>query len=687
MGAFLDGDNPSDARFVAAGVSEALAEIRRRGFSRLLGYDSEAEFVGLLARFAIPSPAAKEIQISAEEVLVALEGAGLLSSRAFQEIPAPADEVLVEMEDTGPLSSRPEKTQRLSSTSTDEPADEAQELANSLLVLDAELDALGVESHDRLRPIAVVADSWGNPPPELPEEMMEIAEAVRLAGNRAALIAVIDEDGWTRLLNKLRAHRLAAIAALDTREALDAAAAAKRLQDLERQLQFRPLWRDGATVDEVMEALYQVCGEEFGRVSSFYSLRTLLDEQRPLEHLIGDILSLGADDRNPSGFREGARLRADACAEEARRRKDELFAAAQDHLGETGVHQLERYFATIEDTVGYRAIRGLRTPWLEIMRLRIERLDPEDLPPPPAIPPPSRFFGVELEVALRAALHEHDRVDVAHSLLTHLGLPCYTGREPQGVRPWKVLTDASVRPADPVSAGHGLEIVTPPLHGQTGAADLARVCAGLRHLGVHEGHPTTGTHVTINAPELVGIRGVPHQVALLRSYAYNELAISSFLDVSRMDPMGYGGHPLSTMGREEHAVLGHFAAGTDRLQPDVPITGVLPRDRILGKRARVNLSGLVGPKRAVEFRQMEGTLDAERILMWAHAMSFLVDEAARRPDHVALLELGYDENGAPTSISPAGSFHVMSPSPPPRPTSQSAQERPSRAPRRRRRGA
>lgn len=131
-------------------------------------------------------------------------------------------------------------------------------------------------------------------------------------------------------------------------------------------------------------------------------------------------------------------------------------------------------------------------------------------------------FGVELECI---APRTHSREHIAR-LIQEAGVACNAEMYNHTTRVghWKVVTDGSVLS----SAGHGVELVSPPLRGEDGFAQLRKVCEVLTRIGCKV-NKTCGLHVHVGAAN----QHLGFFKNLVRLYASAQDTIDTFLSPSR----------------------------------------------------------------------------------------------------------------------------------------------------------
>jgi Putative amidoligase enzyme len=179
-------------------------------------------------------------------------------------------------------------------------------------------------------------------------------------------------------------------------------------------------------------------------------------------------------------------------------------------------------------------------------------------------------------------------------------------------RVWKMITDSSVNgsgtydPDDDEGDGEGLELVSPILSGQSGFDQLELVVKTIREVG-GDIDSSCGFHVHHDARDLT-----PYQVAgLLRFYIENQEVIDRFLaPVRRSNRNNQWCQPWD--GSEKQMVID--AAKTERS------LGNFDRYRTINVTAYPKYGSL-------EFRQHQGTLNLEKMVLWVKLGQSMVEGA------------------------------------------------------------
>lgn len=164
---------------------------------------------------------------------------------------------------------------------------------------------------------------------------------------------------------------------------------------------------------------------------------------------------------------------------------------------------------------------------------------------------------------------------------------------------WKMITDSSVNATgtydDDDDDGEGLELVSPILSGQPGLDQLETAVRGIRRAG-GDVDSSCGLHVHHDARDLT-----PYQVAgLLRFYIENQLVIDRFLAPSRRSTRN-NQWCQAWQESEKNSVIA-AAKGETSL-------GRYDRYRTINVTAYPKYGSL-------EFRQHQGTLNLEKMVLW-----------------------------------------------------------------------
>lgn len=205
-----------------------------------------------------------------------------------------------------------------------------------------------------------------------------------------------------------------------------------------------------------------------------------------------------------------------------------------------------------------------------------------------------RAFGIEIEFNGTARRRVVDEI-----LLLNPDFPVEIQDYNHEVQPrWKMITDSSVNgdnTYDDDDDGEGLELVSPILAGQKGFEELETAVRGIRNAG-GDIDSSCGLHVHHDARDLT-----PAQVAgLLRFYIENQLVIDRFLAPSRRSTRN---NQWCQPWREEEKNSVISAAKNEQS------LGRYDRYRTLNVTAYPKYGSL-------EFRQHQGTLNLEKMVLW-----------------------------------------------------------------------
>jgi len=204
-------------------------------------------------------------------------------------------------------------------------------------------------------------------------------------------------------------------------------------------------------------------------------------------------------------------------------------------------------------------------------------------------------FGVEIECI---APGTHSREMVAQ-LIEQSGVPCraemynHTTRTGQ----WKIVQDGSLR----ATSGHGMEIVSPPLRGEEGFAQLRKVCQVLTRIGCRV-NKTCGLHVHVGAAN----QHLGFFKNLVRLYASAQDTIDTFLSPSRR---GWTNRYCRPVQINESALE---AAGT---VTEVARAAGQATQRDQSRYRKLNLQSF-WQHGTVEFRHHQGTVEAHKAENW-----------------------------------------------------------------------
>ncbi len=233
-------------------------------------------------------------------------------------------------------------------------------------------------------------------------------------------------------------------------------------------------------------------------------------------------------------------------------------------------------------------------------------------------------FGVEIEMNYGPNLFS--KADVAR-VLTTAGINAIEEGYNHDARPyWKIVHDGSVN--------RGCEVVSPILEGEAGIEELKKVAATLAASGATV-DKTTGLHVHLDA-RTWSVRDFKR---VLKSWVTNERAIDMIVAPSRRGSANqYCKSVLARLGNDH----GYYDANTlinnpDRVELVRKAFDHIDTARTIGdlkslmsydRYQKVNLEAH-GRHGTIEFRQHQGSLNAEKIEMWVRLLSGLVETAKK----------------------------------------------------------
>lgn len=260
--------------------------------------------------------------------------------------------------------------------------------------------------------------------------------------------------------------------------------------------------------------------------------------------------------------------------------------------GIAGAHLVLRGYATPRANRSERR-RAAREAQRDFNRARVAA--PSAIPrvvvsyqrPSPVNSAGERAFGVELEgVGITEA--------AAADALAQAGLEATREHYNHSVRPyWKVVYDESVRDhRSPFS--RGFEAVSPPLYGADGLRQLATACNALAFRGGRVNR-SCGFHVHVAAADM----SFEDRRRVFMRYAVMEPIINSLVAPSRR-----GGNRLCSLINGHAHAIAH--ATTDR-----------SLCAAMGSRYRTLNAHAFERHGTIEFRQHQGTLEADKAIHWA----------------------------------------------------------------------
>lgn len=212
------------------------------------------------------------------------------------------------------------------------------------------------------------------------------------------------------------------------------------------------------------------------------------------------------------------------------------------------------------------------------------------------IPDSYRHFGVELEVIAP------DMADIDHALRrarVSAGFGGYHARG--GVGQWMITGDSSVQPTPAqIQRGmtRGYELVSPPLRGRKGIAQLRRVMTELAAAGI-EVNKSCGAHVHHCARDF----SVATFARLAGNYANLQSAVDTVMPNSRRATVGFGNNYCRPIDGYSLRELGRASTLSD--------VQIAHRNRY----SVVNFQSFPSYG-TVELRQHAGTVNADKLIHW-----------------------------------------------------------------------
>lgn len=216
----------------------------------------------------------------------------------------------------------------------------------------------------------------------------------------------------------------------------------------------------------------------------------------------------------------------------------------------------------------------------------------------------SLTFGVEIECLFSSS----NSMRSIATAISQAGVLCEVEHYNHSRRGhWKVVTDASV--------SGGCEIVSPPLRGESGFAQLRKVCDVLTSLRCRVNR-SCGFHVHVGA----GDWQIEHFKNLVKLYASAEDAIDSFMSPSRRASANTYCRSLKSRIRTD---LLASATNVGQIAHAIRQTEGAANARGAGRFCKLNLQSF-WQHGTVEFRQHQGTVEAIKAENWTRLCLRLV---------------------------------------------------------------
>lgn len=214
----------------------------------------------------------------------------------------------------------------------------------------------------------------------------------------------------------------------------------------------------------------------------------------------------------------------------------------------------------------------------------------------------NRTYGVEIEFV-------GDRYMVLEAV-RELGIECHIeGYNHETRNHWKIVSDSSVR-ANRNQNGSGWELVSPILKGRDGLEQIKKVCKALKIAGAAVNR-SCGLHVHHDAADFT----TNTFKNLIRLYARFEPVIDSLVSQSRR-------------GNNNRYCKSLAELNIDEIMKQKDLYNITA---LYGNRYRkLNLQSYI-THGTVEFRQHQGTIDADKIINWIKLTQAMVQRAVDRP--------------------------------------------------------
>ena len=224
------------------------------------------------------------------------------------------------------------------------------------------------------------------------------------------------------------------------------------------------------------------------------------------------------------------------------------------------------------------------------------------------IPITELTFGVELEVIMPANSRGERGRDALAARMVEAGVVCAHENYNHRTRPhWKIVTDGSI-------GNENAEIVSPILMGEDGFEQIRKVCHALDAHGCRVDR-TTGLHVHVGARDRFGEQ-IGFFKELVRTYAKFEPVIDQLMARSRRARSSQWCRP---------------PVYNDAVERATTIDRVMSQANPNGRYSKLNLTAM-HTHGTVEFRQHQGTTNAQKIENWVKLCLRMVAHAARNTE-------------------------------------------------------
>lgn len=216
----------------------------------------------------------------------------------------------------------------------------------------------------------------------------------------------------------------------------------------------------------------------------------------------------------------------------------------------------------------------------------------------------ARTFGVEIEFIGNAG--------AVSEAMARQGITChYEGYNHENHGRWKIVYDASVCGRD----GNGLELVSPPLSGEEGLAEVKKACEALDEAGAKVNR-TCGLHVHHYARDLT----IKHFKNLYEIYYRYEDTIDSLVPGSRR-----GNYNIFCRSIRENVRIEMIRRMTTIEQMKVYFSGCMPSGQEW-RYLKLNFKAYIRHG-TIEFRQHSGTIEFKKIANWIKLTRAMINKA------------------------------------------------------------
>lgn len=225
----------------------------------------------------------------------------------------------------------------------------------------------------------------------------------------------------------------------------------------------------------------------------------------------------------------------------------------------------------------------------------------------------NRKFGIELEAVINIS------IDELVSRIQAKGIVCsYEGYTHEVMPGWKIVTDCSIITD---GEGQGLEIVSPPLSGKDGLAQIKAVCEVLTEVG------TINTSCGFHVHHDVADYNLNSWKILMKSYVKYEDEIDNFMPRSRKGNSNRFCRRLSSACIISGFNLKDTFTFIESKKTVQDIISIWDRGNYSDRYYNINVKSYA-VYGTVEFRHHSGTVEYEKIVNWILLTQGLVERGA-----------------------------------------------------------